>query len=200
MTDARVIVLPGSKNTVADLRWLRESGLADAIVHAARRGVLVIGVCGGYQMLGNELIDERGDAGDRGSIEGLHLLPSTTTFQSRKTLRQVTALEGDTQSPAYEIHMGETRATSAAETLHRVRDEAGERAEGMRRNNVWGTYLHGWFDSPAVRRRVSAAAGITGHVPEMRSWSDQRLATYRAMAEHLSRHVNLDPIRRHLCL
>lgn len=160
----------------------------------------MIGVCGGYQMLGERLIDELGDAGDQGMIDGLSLLPATTLFQSRKTLRQVVSLEAETEGPAYEIHMGETRPTVPADALNRVRDDAGERPEGMRLGNVWGTYLHGWFDSPSVRRRVTAAAGISAHRAHPLPWAEQRRQMYREMAAHVARYVNLDSVKRYLGL
>ncbi len=198
---ARVIVLPGSKNTIADLDWLRAVGLADAIVGAAARGVLVIGICGGYQMLGERLIDAHGIAGDAGTVAGLGLLPAQTVFSEEKTLRQVAALCGVYESPAYEIHMGITRAAHGhVEPLHEVRDDAGVRAEGMASANVWGTYLHGWFDSPHVRRRVAAAARLAQHDAPPESWAEQRRRVYAGMAQHLVQHVNLDPVRRYLGL
>jgi adenosylcobyric acid synthase len=200
LLEARVIVLPGTKNTVADLRWLRDSGLGDAIVAASKRGTLIIGVCGGFQMLGESLIDETGQAGDAGREPGLGLLPAETQFESAKTLRQVTASCEGAQWPAYEIHMGTTRALSTVDPLHVVRDDAGTRPEGMQLGNVWGTYLHGWFDSPLVRARIAAAAGMTHYQPNPIPWSAQRSGVYRAMAQHLAAHVNLDPIRRYLGL
>ena len=96
--------------------------------------------------------------------------------------------------------MGTTRALTPVEPLHRVRDDDGERTEGMRLGQVWGTYLHGWFESPALRAQVAAAAGLSDYRPHSVPWADQRNAVYRAMAEHLATHVNLDPVRRHLCL
>jgi adenosylcobyric acid synthase len=200
LPNARVIVLPGSKNTLADLRWLRANGLADAIIAAAQRGVLIIGVCGGFQMLGESLVDEEGHAGDCGTERGLGLLPAETRFTATKTLRQVTARCADSAWRVYEIHMGETRARSVVEPLHTVEDAAGFRAEGMRLNNVWGTYLHGWFESPALRARVAAAAGMTSYRPHPIAWAEQRSALYRGMAEHLAAHVDLDPVRRYLQL
>jgi adenosylcobyric acid synthase len=198
--DARVIVLPGSKNTLADLHWLRASGLADAIVAASRRGALVIGVCGGFQMLGASLADEPGHAGDAGRVPGLGLLPAETEFSAAKTLLQVTARCGNSEWLAYEIHMGQTRALTAIEPLHMVQDAAGTRPEGMRLGKVWGTYLHGWFESPQLRAQVAAAAGMHQHRPHPVPWAEQRKEIYHAMAEHLNAHVNLDPIRRYLCL
>jgi adenosylcobyric acid synthase len=197
---ARVIVLPGSKNTIADLDWLRTTGLAEAIVAAATRGALVIGICGGFQMLGTRLIDSNGVAGDSGEVPGLGLLPAITVFGEQKILRQVFARCGVHESPAYEIHMGTTRADGDVEPLHHVRDDDGVRPEGIARANVWGTYLHGWFDSPHVRRRVAAAAGLAKHHAEPHSWADQRQRVYTAMAQHLAAHVDLNPVKRYLCL
>jgi adenosylcobyric acid synthase len=200
LLDARVIVLPGTKNTLADLHWLRAGGLAEGIIAASRRGALIIGVCGGFQMLGESLTDETGQAGDAGHEPGLGLLPAETRFGASKTLRQVTAHCGGEEWMAYEIHMGITRALSAIEPLHTVKDDAGARPEGMRRGNVWGTYLHGWFESPQLRAQVAAAAGMHRHRPDPVPWAEQRADIYRGMAEHLAAHVDLDPIRRYLCL
>jgi adenosylcobyric acid synthase len=198
--DARVIVLPGTKNTLADLRWLRTTGMLEAIIAASHRGALIIGICGGFQMLGESLSDETGLAGDAGTERGLGLLPAETLYSSSKTLRQVTVSCGDREWRAYEIHMGTTRALARVEHLQMVRDESGERAEGMRLGKVWGTYLHGWFDSPQLRTLVATAAGMSKHRPHPVPWAEQRTLIYRAMAEHLAAHVNLEPIRRYLCL
>ncbi len=200
LTTARAIVLPGTKNTLADLRWLRATGLADAIVAAARRGVLIIGVCGGFQMLGDTLTDTEGQAGDAGTENGLGLLPAATHFGAAKVLRQVTARCDSATWPAYEIHMGRTAAPANIEPLQFVSDALGTRPEGLRVGNVWGTYLHGWFDSPRLRERVSAAAGISGHHAHPVAWAEQRQSLYRLMAEHLATHVNLDPVKRYLSL
>ncbi|HEY6482971.1 MAG TPA: cobyric acid synthase [Steroidobacteraceae bacterium] len=197
---ARIIVLPGTKNTLADLRWLRSTGLAEAIVAAARRGVLVIGLCGGFQMLGERLIDPDGVAGDAGVASGLGLLPAETRFAADKTLRQVTAICEHSQWQAYEIHMGDTLALSALQPLQLVRDLHGTRHEGMRRANVWGTYLHGWFESPQLRAMVCRAAGVQGHQPHPLPWIEQRKRLYSAMAQHLAAHVNLEPVKRYLAL
>jgi adenosylcobyric acid synthase len=95
--------------------------------------------------------------------------------------------------------MGNTRALGSVEPLQMVHDEAGSRPEGMRLGKVWGTYLHGWFESPQLRTQVAAAAGMNQHRPHPVPWAEQRASVYRAMAEHLAAHVNLDPIRRYLC-
>lgn len=198
---ARAIVLPGSKNTIADLRWLRASGMADAIRQAAARGVPVIGICGGFQMLGEQLADPSGLAGDAGVERGLGLLPAVTTFFEKKIVRQVTALWEGRPWTAYEIHMGRTEMAGPIEPLQTVIDSDGHtRAEGMRRGKVWGTYLHGWFEAPEVRSAVAAAAGLVAHRAYPVPWAERRQAVYSVMAEHIATHLDLDPVRRYLGL
>jgi len=198
LSRARVIVIPGSKNTLADLRWLRDCGLAEALMAAAGRGVLIIGLCGGFQMLGEWLSDEEGVAGDAGIIPGMGLLPLKTVFERQKTVRQVIATSGTESWTAYEIHMGRSTLGTGCEALHRVRDENGERPEGARCGNVWGTYLHGWFESPSVRRQVARFAGISGHCPASEHYADRRRRIYDRMADHIERHLDLSGIRRYL--
>jgi adenosylcobyric acid synthase len=200
LSSAKAIVLPGSKNTMADLRWLRTSGMAEAIIAAAKRGVLVIGMCGGYQLLGERLTDDAGVAGDAGDEPGLGLLPVATRFVADKIMRQVTAeCDGRRWTP-YEIHMGRTEFTGACNPLHTVWDGGTPRSEGARRGNVWGTYLHGWFEAPEVRRRVAATAGFSAHRAHAVPWAEQRQAIYTQMADHIATHVDLDPVRRYVGL
>lgn len=197
---ARVIVLPGSKNTLADLRWLRTTGMADAILAAARRGVLVIGLCGGYQMLGENLMDSAGVAGDFGDEPGLGLLPVRTEFTPKKLVRQVTVECDGRRWSAYEIHMGRTDPVQPLDTLNTVCDDDQMRGEGVRYGNVWGTYLHGWFEAPEVRRRVAAAAGLVNYCSDPVPWADQRQRVYAQMADHIVACVDLDSVRRYLGL
>ncbi|MBI5383016.1 MAG: cobyric acid synthase [Opitutae bacterium] len=195
---ARAIVLPGTKNTVADLHWLHRTGLAEVIVAAARRGTLVLGVCGGYQMLGESVSDPAGVAGDAGEVAGLGLLPVVTEFHAEKIVRQVEVECAGRRWSAYEIHMGRTTPTAPCEPLQTVTDASGPRPEGVRVGNVWGTYLHGWFEAPELRQRVATAAGFTAYHPHPVPWADQRQTLYKQMAAHLAAHVNLDSVRRYL--
>jgi len=151
-------------------------------------------------MLGESLTDESGHAGDSGHEPGLALLPAETRFSASKTLRQVTARCGADEWLAYEIHMGITQALADVQPLHTVRDQSGSRPEGMRLGKVWGTYLHGWFESPQLRTQVASAAGMGAYVAHPVPWSEQRASVYRAMAEHLTSHVDLDPVKRYLGL
>jgi adenosylcobyric acid synthase len=198
LASAKAIIIPGTKNTMADLRWLKATGLDQAIVSAAKAGVLVIGICGGYQILGESLSDLSGVAGDPGEECGLELLPVKTHFEREKIVRQVTAKYADRRWRAYEMHMGRTQVTGPCRPLHFVIDALGEREEGAQLANVWGTYLHGWFEAPEVRQAVISAAGIRGYRPCPLAWEEQRRKIYDAMAEHLTAHVNLEPIRRYL--
>ncbi len=198
LASAQVIVLPGTKNTIGDLRWLRTQGLDQAILAAAKRGALIIGICGGYQMLGERLRDPDGVAGDAGVETGLNLLPVTTEFTLPKIVRHVTADCAGQRWTAYEIHLGRTSPTAPTDPLQTVWEGSVARAEGVRCGRVWGTYLHGWFESPRVRSLVCAAAGLTGHRPHPVMWAEKRQAIYTAMADHLVEHVNLGPVKNYL--
>ncbi len=197
---AKVVVVPGSKNTIADVRWLHETGLAEAIRAAAARGALVIGVCGGYQALGEHLSDPEGVAGDAGEIAGLGLLPVKTIFSRDKVVTPVTAQCDGREWTAYEIHMGRT-TRHGGEAMQTVRQGDEVREEGCRAGRVWGSYLHGWFEAPELRRQVAAAAGFEPrYAAHPVTWSERRQAIYTAMADHLVEHVNLAPVRRYLGL
>jgi adenosylcobyric acid synthase len=200
LASARAIVLPGSKNSIADLRWLRASGLYHVIRDAAARGTLIVGICGGYQILGERLVDRDGVAGDAGDEPGLGLLPVATTFQSEKIVRETTAECEGARWTAYEIHMGRTDQTAPCVPLHRVWNDGEPRPEGACHGRVWGTYLHGWFESPQVRARLAAAAGFAAHCPHEVPWAEQRQSLYAQMAEHVAAHVDLAPVRRYLGL
>jgi adenosylcobyric acid synthase len=163
-----LIVIPGSKSTVGDLQWLRATGLADAIVGAARAGRPVLGVCGGYQMLGQTLRDPLGVESSAGEVEGLGLLPVVTTFAPGKTTVRVTArvtsaagifrLAHGCSVSAYEIHTGRTERHGGEHpfTVERGDGIAAAHADGAldAGGNVLGTYLHGLFANHELRRAL----------------------------------------------
>ena len=158
--DLDLLILPGSKNTVADVRWLQETGMAAAIGEYARSGAPLIGVCGGYQALGESIDDPEGVEGG-GSVAGLGLLPVKTTLRARKQRRQFRGVFVAPTGPlatlagaefsGYEIHMGET-----APTVEGLAEFASEKT-GYCRANVYGAYVHGLFDDAEVVRRLVAA-------------------------------------------
>jgi adenosylcobyric acid synthase len=156
-----LLIIPGSKSTMADLAYLRSSGLADYIRHCHESGASVVGICGGYQMLGRELLDPMGVESSTPSMEGLCLIESTTTFEPEKTTIQVRArsLDREEEIIGYEIHMGQTQCAQPTQPRFRITSECGEatdRFDGAvsADGSVWGTYLHGVFDAPAFRRRI----------------------------------------------
>jgi adenosylcobyric acid synthase len=160
------IIIPGTKNTVADLKWLRERGLFDAI-RAVRGKMPILGICGGYQMLGREVIDLNGVEGDVGAIwEGLGLLDITTRFEAyEKRTVQVTGrlAIGDGEIRGYEIHMG--MSESKEDPLFILNENGGKKDEGAISEDgmVMGSYVHGLFDLPSFRQhflsKVPATSG-----------------------------------------
>ena len=149
---------------MADLAYLRSSGLADYIYRCHAGGVPIVGICGGYQMLGRELLDPLGVESPVASMEGLGLLGTTTTFEAAKTTMQVRALSlGGAEPPdevtGYEIHMGKTQYDPPTQPRFKIVREGGidvDRLDGAVSSDasVWGTYIHGVFDAPQFRRRL----------------------------------------------
>ncbi len=163
---ADLIILPGSKNTRDDLAWLQRSGWAAAIARHLRYGGKVIGICGGYQMLGERISDPDGLEGDAGDSPGLGYLPLQTTLARQKTLRNVAGtltLDGRTAPVAgYEIHHGASHCTSAPVImLDEGRTDGALSGDGQ----VFGSYLHGLFDTPQALERVLSWAGCTIDAP-----------------------------------
>jgi adenosylcobyric acid synthase len=153
-----VLILPGTKNTISDLLYLKETGLFDRIRAYAREGGRVVGICGGYQILGQEVRDPLGVEGEPRAEAGLGLLPVVTTMAGAKTTTQVEARAPDgTRLSAYEIHMGVTEPRGAGnpafEIISRNRQPL-QVADGWVApdRRVWGTYLHGLFDHDDFRR------------------------------------------------
>jgi adenosylcobyric acid synthase len=195
---ARVIVLPGSKNTLADLAWLRETGLAESILKAHSMGALVVGICGGYQMLGQHLTDADGVAGARGACEGLGLLPMETWFEAEKEVRTVEVQFESEIWEAYEIHMGRSRSLAPCGHLVTVAQGGMQRGEGLRHGRVWGTYLHGIFEAASFRREVARLGGLGSHKTAAVGFREQRKALYSSMADLIDEHLNLEALWRYV--
>ncbi len=151
-----LILLPGTKNTVDDLLWMRQSGLETALLKLAGKGTPVLGVCGGYQMLGQTLDDSDGsESGHPQTLRGLGLLPTHTRFTGSKRRAQVkaTASAGPfagAELEGYEIHTGVTEAEGEPFALY----PDGSR-EGCVQGSVFGTYLHGLFDTSALTEALA---------------------------------------------
>ena len=151
-----LIILPGTKNTVADLLWLRQCGLEAAVQKLAKRGTPILGVCGGYQMLGRTLDDTLGsESGQPQTLRGLALLPTDTVFTAEKHRAQVTATAAAPFAGAsltgYEIHTGRTAVQGSAFCT-----QTDGTPEGCVQGAVFGTYLHGLFDSGELTEKLAA--------------------------------------------
>jgi len=152
LADADLVVLPGSRATVADLAWLRERGLAAAVAERARAGQPVLGICGGYQMMASEIEDEVESR--RGTVDGLGLLPVRVRFGAEKILRRPRGQALGAPVAGYEIHHGIAEVTDPAVEPF---------LDGCRRGAVWGTSWHGALENDQFRRaflaEVAALAG-----------------------------------------
>jgi len=146
--DYDFVILPGSKNTIGDLDWMRARGLDRWVIDQHGRGATVLGICAGYQMLGRVIHDPDGLESDAGSVAGLGLLPTETTLAREKTTRVVSGTTpGGTSFRAYEIHLGQTSLDGPVTPFARLADGT---CDGMRGDRVIGTYLHGAFEDAAV--------------------------------------------------
>ncbi len=168
LADAHIVIIPGTKHTIADLRWMKSRGLDQAVVTAANRGAVVAGICGGYQMLGEMLNDPEGaDGGVPDAEPGLGLLPVNTVFSNDKVTRrveirvaagaQVSSLTTGASGSGYEIHSGETLVNDGQQVMPMLEIDRGDgvsRIDGAVSGdgNIMGCYVHGLFDSPEVLR------------------------------------------------
>jgi adenosylcobyric acid synthase len=189
------VILPGTKSTIADLAWLREQGMADAIVHLAGEGTTVVGICGGYQMLGHVIRDPEGVESELGEVPGLGLLPQETNFGGDKTTHQVQAritdgpgwlanLAGRPVS-GYEIHMGRTVGGTPWLRLGRRSGQVVEVSDGAVSDDgqVWGCYLHGLFANAELRQRWLASLGWKASAGQATPLSEQEAAFERLADE-----------------
>jgi adenosylcobyric acid synthase len=200
---ADMVVLPGSKNTISDLLFLRDRGLDQAILRAEAAGVIVVGICGGYQMMGLTVSDPLGVEGEPRTVEGLGLLPVRTTLVREKTTVRRTFRFGHEQGPVcegYEIHMGQTDSgPSISQPLNYPAEETGEPDGYHRSATCWGTYMHGILDNRAVVEHLLDLAGRRR--PDFIQWSDYpafKQRQYDMLAQHIRDHVDLPFIYRSL--
>jgi len=187
--DADLIILPGSKATLADLADLRAAGFDIDIAAHVRRGGHVLGLCGGYQMLGRGIADPDGIEGPPGAAPGLGLLAVDTILSGEKRLEAVTgSTAGDIPFAGYEMHMGSTDGPDRARPFARLADGSAEGASSPS-GRVIGTYVHGLF---ADDRQRSAWLGRLGAGASGLNYEGEVEATLEALAEHVAEHVDLD--------
>ena len=186
--DAALIILPGSKATLADLAVLRREGWDIDILAHRRQGGHIIGLCGGYQMLGRHIADPQGSEGVAGAAEGLGLLEIDTVLGGAKRLGEIAGVEIASGMPVrgYEIHLG----TTGGPGLARPMLELGGRPDGAvtADGRVAGCYLHGLFASDPFRRTFLARLGVAGGAVAYEAMIETVLDS---LADHLEQHLDL---------
>ncbi|MFK7943774.1 MAG: cobyric acid synthase [Paracoccaceae bacterium] len=188
--DADVVILPGSKSTIGDLAFLRAQGWDIDLAGHVRRGGYVLGICGGYQMLGRTISDPQGIEGSLGQTQGLGLLDVETVMIPDKTLTRVTARHLATGLPVEgsEIHIGRTDGPDCARPVVDLDD----RPEGAQSANgrIQGLYLHGLFTADAFRTEWLKGLGVSANYAYGQVVED----TLNALADHLEAHMDLDAL------
>ena len=188
--EADIIIIPGSKNTLADLNHLRKKGFAGRIIRAREAGKSVIGICGGYQMMGTTLSDPYGVEGDIRELPGLGLLPVSTVLTDTKTTRQVQFrfLDSEEICEGYEIHMGHTESNSPL-----TRNTEGDQDGCFIDERCFGSYIHGILDNPEVLDYILAPY-ITRKSTTSFDYYDFKESQYDALAAWLREYVDIDRI------
>ena len=204
-----LIILPGTKSTVNDLQYLRQSGLASSILSKAKAGTPIVGICGGYQMLGQKILDPHGVESTEAEVSGLGLLDVVTTFEPEKSTRQVRArvlsdiglLAGTKgqELEGYEIHMGQSQCAEESHAFQVFETPQGATDYGdgtlNAQGTVLGTYMHGLFHNPdftqaflnALRRHWGLPESMEGAAPEKEEQYDK-------LAELVRRSLNMTEI------
>ena len=198
-----LIILPGTKNTIGDLKWLRETGLFSSIQKAHKAGTVICGICGGYQMLGEEISDFcKAESETPCTVQGLGILPVRTSFSLNKTRTLTEATVGEApisgelkgaKIRGYEIHMGETKVLG--EPFAMLPD--GKR-EGCTEKNAFGTYLHGLFDTgemtEALERYFCTKKQIPCKAAPIRDYREIKEEQYDRLAAELRKSLDMKKI------
>lgn len=200
-----LILLPGTKNTMEDLLWMRQNGLEASIFKLVKNGTPVFGICGGYQMLGRSLKDPEGvEAG--GEMAGMGLLPIDTVFTTKKTRTRVKGKFGTVEGifaglsgvelEGYEIHMGETKRAEGGKSLTYL--ETTDTIDGAYENQIYGSYVHGIFDKDQVVKEIIQALGKKKGI-DMSNLAEFDLeafkeSQYDILAAEMRKHLDMDKI------
>ncbi|WP_040950381.1 cobyric acid synthase [Gorillibacterium massiliense] len=205
-----MIILPGSKNTIGDLKWMRQNGL-EAAVKKKKEECIIFGICGGYQMLGRSISDPyRIEEG--GSILGMELLPMDTVLEKEKIRTQVQGGFGELSGlfselsgmelTGYEIHMGISTADQGSRPLCTLTDvrEGNKKADGLSADNIYGTYVHGLFDHGALAsviiRKLAERKGLSMESGLTMDYATFKETQYDKLADTLRQYLNMDEIYR----
>lgn len=206
-----VLIIPGSKNTIEDLIYLKNSGLEEQIIRLARQGTRIVGICGGYQILGEKLADPHHTESAINEIHGIGLLDIETVFEEEKTTTQI---EGEIVSDTlaglkgkgingYEIHMGVTTLNENAEPLLKITNRLNEDVSILdgavsKNGRVFGTYIHGIFDdiqfTRAFLNEIRKEKGLDDLESSVLSFDEFKETEYDKLADVVRKHVDMDKI------
>lgn len=196
LQDADVIILPGSKSTISDLKKLRESGLGKAIIDAYRRGTHVIGICGGYQMMGKVIKDPEGVEDGPCEICGLGILPVETVMNGKKITRQVKFRFMDKQEECegYEIHNGRCSFPEEVNAICEISDGESDGCMDLE-GRAFGTYIHGILDNACVINHIlSYFPGVSQISDTPYDYKRYKESQYDMLAEHMRNHIDIDTL------
>ncbi|MEL7522890.1 MAG: cobyric acid synthase CobQ, partial [Cyanobacteria bacterium J06553_1] len=196
------VIIPGTKTTIPDLLAMERSGMAEQIRNYAAAGGTVLGICGGFQILGQRIIDPEGFEGESGEFNGLNLLPITTILSPNKVARQRQVISQFPQPglpvDGYEIHQGRSRVNrrlrEGADEYQPIFDDPGL---GLvdKSQSIWGCYIHGLFDNGAWRRswinQLRKQRGMSSLATGISNYRDQREATLNSLADLVERNLDL---------
>ncbi len=199
---ADIIILPGSKSTLADLQTIRANGVAEAIIHAHKAGKKVIGICGGYQMMGVRLEDPDAIESSLPMVPGIGLLPQVTRIETEKVTQQsnfafiagATNEEPSTYpNKGYEIHMGQTTLLPETKAKPVARLEDGREDGYYLSDSCWGSYLHGILDNPQVLDRLADETDKEATAFDYEAFKEEQ---YNKLADWVRSHADVDYIYR----
>ena len=191
LQNADIVILPGSKNTIADLIDIRKRGFVNEILKAKESGKKVVGICGGYQMMGQEILDPNGVEGDVERVEGLGLLPAVTILETSKVTEQCTFYYKGSRnrSYGYEIHMGSTQFTDKSEHVNVIDNRGSEGC--MVSEKCWGSYIHGIFDNDDVINDLLSGFSVK---PVLYNHDKYKQEQYDKLAAHVRSYCDMDMI------
>ncbi|CBH21080.1 Cobyric acid synthase [Acetoanaerobium sticklandii] len=212
LDESDLIIIPGTKNTIEDLIFLRESGLEKQIIKAHKNNIPIIGICGGYQMLGTKIKDPDGVECGIEEIAGMSLIDLETIFEDEKVTSQVSAkIEFDVENSifsgikgtnikGYEIHCGRSINETGAIKILEKHGELADYKEGSIniKGNVFGTYIHGIFDSMEFTKKILSnirkARGLESKQEEFSTYEEFKENEYKKLAAHVRAHVDTKKI------
>ncbi len=189
--EADIVIIPGSKSTISDIKYLRNNGLAQAILNHHHAGKPLYGICGGFQIMGEMVYDPQHIEGDVESLPALGILPISTTIEGGKVTRQSTfkMVHGECEGVGYEIHAGVTHSDSPLVTL------ADGTTEGYYLSDkCWGSYLHGIFDNRGVVEMILAQVEHRSSDVEVEDYEASKERNYDLLAQHIRQHVDMNQI------